>query len=76
MSKAIAFHLQKGGVGKTTVSGTLACQSALNGLKTLLIDCDPQGNLSSWFFATVRQRNILQSSNLFVNNIYDNLSSS
>lgn len=49
MSKAIAFHLQKGGVGKTTVSGTLACQSALNGLKTLLIDCDPQGNLSSWF---------------------------
>lgn len=49
MSKAIAFHLQKGGVGKTTVSGTLACQSALNGSKTLLIDCDPQGNLSSWF---------------------------
>lgn len=49
MAKAIAFHLQKGGVGKTTVSGTLACQSALCGFKTLLIDCDPQGNLSSWF---------------------------
>lgn len=49
MSKAIAFHLQKGGVGKTTVSGTLACQSALSGFNTLLIDCDPQGNLSSWF---------------------------
>ena len=49
MSKAIAFHLQKGGVGKTTVSGTLACQSALGGKNTLLIDCDPQGNLSSWF---------------------------
>lgn len=49
MSKAIAFHLQKGGVGKTTVSGTLGCQSALNGYKTLLIDCDSQGNLSSWF---------------------------
>lgn len=49
MSKAIAFYLQKGGVGKTTVAGTLACQSALRGKKTLIIDCDPQGNLSSWF---------------------------
>lgn len=49
MPKAIAFHLQKGGVGKTTVSGTLGCASALSGKKTLLIDCDSQGNLSSWF---------------------------
>ena len=49
MSKTVAFHLQKGGVGKTTISGTLACQSALDGKKTLAIDCDPQGNLSSWF---------------------------
>lgn len=52
MSKAIAFHLQKGGVGKTSVSGALACQSALSGVKTLLIDCDPQGNLSSWFLTS------------------------
>ncbi len=49
MSKTIALYLQKGGVGKTTISGTLACQSALNGTRTLLIDSDPQGNLSSWF---------------------------
>ena len=49
MAKTVAFHLQKGGVGKTTISGTLACQSALNGHDTLVIDCDPQGNLSSWF---------------------------
>jgi len=49
MSKSIAFHLQKGGVGKTTISGTLACQSALDGYETLLIDVDPQGNASSWF---------------------------
>ncbi len=49
MSKTIAFHLQKGGVGKTTLSGTVACESALNGIKTLLIDVDPQGNTSSWF---------------------------
>src|SRR5574344_290539 len=49
MAKTIAFHLQKGGVGKTTISGTLACQSALDGFETLLIDVDPQGNASSWF---------------------------
>lgn len=49
MTKTVAFHLQKGGVGKTTISGTLACQSALNSKKTLIIDCDPQGNVSSWF---------------------------
>ena len=49
MAKTVAFHLQKGGVGKTTISGTLACQSALNGHETLIIDCDPQGNSSSWF---------------------------
>ncbi len=49
MSKTIAFHLQKGGVGKTTISGTLACQSALDGYRTLLVDVDPQGNASSWF---------------------------
>lgn len=52
MTKTVAFHLQKGGVGKTTISGTLACQSALSSKKTLIIDCDPQGNVSSWFLQT------------------------
>ncbi|MDD4083194.1 MAG: ParA family protein, partial [Sphaerochaetaceae bacterium] len=45
MGKALAFHLQKGGVGKTTISGTLACQSAMEGYKTLIIDVDPQGSI-------------------------------
>jgi chromosome partitioning protein len=55
MTKTIAFHLQKGGVGKTTISGTLACQSALAGVPTLLVDLDPQGNASSWFLSETPQ---------------------
>ncbi len=50
MKKTISFHLQKGGVGKTTISGAVACESAMSGIPTLLVDLDPQGNSSSWFY--------------------------
>ncbi|MFQ1780667.1 ParA family protein [Aeromonas veronii] len=51
-AKSICFFNNKGGVGKTTLVANLAAELSINHqLKILLVDADPQCNLSQYLLS-------------------------
>lgn len=46
--KIVSLAAQKGGVGKTTTAVNLAVAAQLAGIKTILLDLDPQESATAW----------------------------
>ena len=64
LQNKIVFVGGKGGVGKSTSAAALACQSAENGSRTLLVSTDPAHNLGDIFNQKIGGKIIDVSTNL------------
>ena len=60
MGKLVVFANQKGGVGKTTSAVNLGAYLAQTGKRVLLIDFDPQANLSSSLGADINASGVYE----------------
>ena len=69
--KSIAVFNNKGGVGKTTLTYHLGCALAELGHKTLLVDLDPQSNLTLFGLDPEKLHNIWQIEDAFIDDFVD-----
>ena len=68
--KIVTILCQKGGVGKTTFTVNLGKILSNRGFKTLIVDTDPQGNVSTYLNFNKNEENIINSTDLLEKN-YD-----
>ena len=71
--KIISIVCQKGGVGKTTSVVNISSLLANKGFKVLIIDLDPQGNVSTYLDKSKDGINHTISSDLFENKNIGNI---
>ena len=74
MYKGLCVINMKGGVGKTTVSVNLGWAAAQRGLKTLVVDVDPQFNASVYLMGEVAYENYINGGGLTVFDIFEEFS--
>ena len=67
--KILTVLCQKGGVGKTTFVVNLGKLLSHKGYKTLLIDTDPQGNVSTYLNLDKNSKAVLSATDLFENRL-------
>jgi chromosome partitioning protein len=72
-TKKLVFFNNKGGVGKTTLSYNTAVKFAELGYKTVLVDLDPQCNLSRISLGSVFEENLFSGSQKTVYNVLEGI---